>query len=205
MLSHIVFYTASILTGAAVSGSAAANVAIGKTAPDFTLTDSNGKSHSLSDYKGSIVVLEWNNPGCPFMHKHYASGNIPKQQAAALAEGVIWLAINSGAPGKQGHLDGDGANAFMAEFHSKPTAYLLDPDGTAGHLYNARTTPHMYVIDKAGVLRYMGGIDSIASTDQADIPMATQYVTQALGELQSAKPVSVPVSRPYGCSVKYAD
>ncbi len=205
MLSRIMFYAVGILAGAGVTGTATAKVEIGQPAPDFTLTDSNGKSHSLSEYKGRIVVLEWNNPGCPFVHKHYASGNIPRQQAAAVDGGVIWLTINSGAPGKQGHVDGAGADAFMAQYHAKPTAYLIDADGKVGHLYDAKTTPHTYVIDKTGVLRYMGGIDSIASADQADIPKATQYVTRALQELQSGKPVSTPLSRPYGCSVKYAD
>jgi len=205
MLSRIMFYAVGMLAGAGVTGTAAARVEIGQPAPDFTLTDSHGKSHSLSGYRGRFVVLEWNNPGCPFVHKHYASGNIPGQQAAAVAEGVIWLTINSGAPGKQGHVDGADADAFMAQYHATPTAYLIDADGKVGHLYDARTTPHMYVIDKSGILRYMGGIDSIASADQADIPKATQYVTQALQELQSGRPVSTPLSRPYGCSVKYAD
>lgn len=205
MLSHIVFYAAMTLAGAGVAGAAVAKVVIGKPAPDFTLTDSNGKSHSLSDYKGEVVVLEWNNPGCPFVHKHYASGNIPRQQSDAVADGVIWLIINSGAAGKQGHVDGAGANAFMSQYHAKATAYLLDPDGKVGHLYEARTTPHMYVIDELGTLRYMGGIDSVASADPDDIPKATQYVAQALAELHAGKPVSTPVSRPYGCSVKYAD
>ncbi len=180
-----------------------ANAAIGQSAPAFSLIDSNRKVHSLSDYKGKIVVLEWNNPGCPFVHKHYVSGNIPKQQADATAAGVIWLTINSGAPGKQGHLDGAGANAFVAQYHAAPSAYLLDADGVVGHLYGAKTTPHMFVIDKAGVLRYMGGIDSIASTDIDDLARATQYVPQVLAELAAGKPVSVTTAQPYGCSVKY--
>jgi hypothetical protein len=176
---------------------------IGAAAPDFSLPDSNGRTHSLSEYKGKTVVLEWNNPECPFVQKHYSSGNIPKQQADATAAGVVWLTINSGADGKQGHVDGAAANAFVAQYHAKPTAYLFDTDGKAGHAFGAKTTPHMYVIDGAGVLRYMGGIDSIASTDKEDLAKATQYVAQALAELKAGKPISVATSQPYGCSVKY--
>ena len=194
------------LTGSLVAAffaAQAAAVTVGSPAPDFSVADSNGKTQTLSQYKGKTVVLEWNNPGCPFVHKHYESGNIPKQQAAATAAGVVWLTLNSGADGKQGHLDGAGANAFIAQYHASPTAYLLDGDGKVGHLYGAKTTPHMYVIDGAGVLRYMGGIDSIASTDQDDIAKATQYVPQALAELKAGKAVSVTTAAPYGCGVKY--
>ena len=182
---------------------ALSKVSVGQPAPDFTLTDSNGKSHSLSEFKGKIVVLEWNNPECPFVGKHYGSGNMQRQQADATAAGVIWLTINSSATGKQGDIDGAAANAYIAKVGAKQSAYLLDPTGRVGHLYGARTTPHMFVIDKAGVLRYMGGIDSIASTDKDDIARATQYVPQALAELKAGKPVSVTTSPPYGCSVKY--
>ena len=182
---------------------AQAKVSVGAPAPDFTLGDSNGKAHSLSEYKGKVVVLEWNNPECPFVGKHYGSGNMQKQQADATASGVIWLTINSSATGKQGDITGAEANAYVAKVGAKQTAYLLDPSGQVGHLYGARTTPHMYVIDKAGMLRYMGGIDSIKSTDQDDIGKATQYVPQALGELAAGKPVSVPTAEPYGCGVKY--
>jgi AhpC/TSA family len=192
-----------LLLTCSFTGLAFAKVTIGEGAPDFTLVDSNGKSQTLSQYKGKIVVLEWNNPGCPFVHKHYESGNIPKQQADATAAGVVWLTINSGATGKQGHVDGTGANAFIAQYHAKPSAYLLDADGKVGHLYAAKTTPHMFVIDASGVLRYMGGIDSIASTDKDDIAKATQYVPQVLGELAAGKAVSVTTSQPYGCGVKY--
>jgi len=182
---------------------ASARVAVGEAAPDFSVTDSNGKTQTLSQYKGKTVVLEWNNPECPFVRKHYSSGNMQKQQADAVADGVVWLTINSGANGKQGHLDGAGANAFVAQYHATPTAYLLDPDGTVGRLYGARTTPHMYVIDASGTLRYMGGIDSIASTDKEDLAKATQYVRQALAELKAGKAVSTTTSQPYGCGVKY--
>jgi len=183
--------------------SAFAGVTVGQPAPNFSLVDGNGATHSLSDYKGKIVVLEWNNPECPFVKKHYSSGNIPKQQADATAQGVVWLTINSGAPGKQGHLDGAGAKAFDAQYHATPTAYLLDADGKVGHLYGAKTTPHIFIVDERGVLRYNGGIDSIASVDKDDLAKATQYVPQVIGEIKSGKAVSVTTSEPYGCSVKY--
>jgi len=176
---------------------------VGTAAPDFTLKDSNGNAVALSQFKGKTVVLEWNNPDCPFVRKHYGAGNMQKQQAEAERQGVVWLTINSGAGGKQGHLDGAEANAFVAQQHATPTAYLLDPDGNVGKTYGARTTPHMYVIDAQGVLRYMGGIDSIASTDKEDIAKATQFVPQVLAEIKAGKPVSVTTSQPYGCSVKY--
>jgi hypothetical protein len=188
----------------ACAASAAANAAsVGAPAPDFTLPDSTGKTHALSEYKGKTVVLEWNNPECPFVKKHYSSGNIPKQQAAAISDGVVWLVINSGADGKQGHIDGAAANGFLAQYDAKPTAYLFDADGKVGHAYGAKTTPHMFVIDGAGVLRYAGGIDSIPSTDKDDLAKATQYVPQVLRELKDGKPVSVVTSQPYGCGVKY--
>jgi len=176
---------------------------VGQAAPDFSVTDASGKTQSLSAYKGKTVVLEWNNPECPFVRKHYGAGNMQKQQAEAASEGVVWLTVNSGAAGKQGHLDASEAKTYVAKVGGKESAYLLDADGKVGHAYDAKTTPHMYVIDKDGTLRYMGGIDSIASTDVDDIPKATQYVRQALSELASGKTVSVTTSEPYGCSVKY--
>ena len=182
---------------------ALAKPVIGQPAPDFSVTDASGKTQSLSAYKGKIVVLEWNNPECPFVRKHYGAQNMQGQQAEAGAEDVVWLTVNSGAVGKQGHLDPAAASAYVAKVQGKESAYLLDADGKVGHAYDAKTTPHMYVIDKDGTLRYMGGIDSIASTDVDDIPKATQYVRQALAELAAGKPVSVSTSEPYGCSVKY--
>ena len=191
------------LCAALAFGADAHALGVGATAPDFTLADSHGTAHTLSQYKGKVVVLEWNNPKCPFVGKHYGSGNMQRQQAAATAAGAIWLTINSSASGTQGGVDGAAANAYVAKVGGKQTAYLLDPTGKVGHLYGARTTPHMYVIDQAGVLRYMGGIDSIKSTDQDDVAKATQYVPQALSDLAAGKPLRTPVAEPYGCSVEY--
>ena len=196
----LVFAAACALTALPL----AARVDVGQPAPAFSLSDSNGKTRTLQEFKGKTVVLEWTNAECPFVRKHYDSGNMQQQQKEATAAGVVWLAINSGAHGKQGEVDGGDANQQMQIDHSAPTAYLLDPSGATGRAYGAATTPHMYVIDGQGVLRYKGGIDSIISDDAADIPKATQYVKQALAELAAGKPVSVPLSAPYGCAVKYA-
>lgn len=200
-MKPIAFLAAAALAALAAQASAAPT--IGALAPDFSATDSHGKTQTLSQYKGKTVVLEWSNPECPFVRKHYGAGNLPKQQADATAQGVVWLTVNSGAAGKQGHLDATAANAWMSKVGSHATAYLLDGDGSIGHAYGAKTTPHLYVIDGSGVLRYMGGIDSIQSADVDDIPKATQYVPQALAEIAAGKPVSVTTSEPYGCSVKY--
>lgn len=200
MFSRIALFTA--LAGMTLSATAFASVEVGQPAPDFSLTGADGKTHSLADYRGQTVVLEWNNPECPFVKKHYG-GNMQKQQADAVAGGAVWLTINSGAPGKQGQLDAASANAYIARTSAKQSAYLLDPDGKAGHAYGARTTPHMYVVDATGVLRYAGGIDSIPTADKDDIADATQFVPQALAELAAGKPVSISKSEPYGCSVKY--
>ncbi|HEY0230731.1 MAG TPA: redoxin domain-containing protein [Dokdonella sp.] len=197
----IPLFVAAALTFAALP--ALAKPVVGQPAPDFSVADSSGRTQTLSAYKGKTVVLEWNNPECPFVRKHYGSGNMQKLQAAASAQGVIWLTVNSGASGKQGYLDAKAATAYVAKVGGKESAYLLDADGTVGHLYDAKTTPQMAVVDMQGVLRYLGGIDSIASTDADDIGKATPYVSQALAELAAGKTVSVPTSEPYGCSVKY--
>ncbi len=177
---------------------------VGQPAPDFALTDSNGRNHKLSDFRGKPVVLEWHNPGCPFVQKHYGSGNMQKTQAFAASKGATWLTINSGAPGKQGAMSGAEANAQVAKDKARPTAYLLDPKGVVGQGYGAKTTPHMYVIDARGTLVYAGGIDDKPTSDVADIKGARNHVTAALDEVAAGKPVSVATSRPYGCSVKYA-
>jgi hypothetical protein len=181
-----------------------AAVEIGRQAPDFALSDIDGQSHRLSDFKGRTVVLEWNNPDCPIVHKHYDSGNIPRIQKAAMADGVVWLLINSGAPGQEG---ADYTSAQIKEWllkrESSPTAYLRDPDGAVGHLYGAKTTPHLFIITGAGVLAYEGAIDSIRSADPDDIPRAENYVSEALAAIKSGQSVGKPATQPYGCPVKY--
>ncbi len=199
------FACAALAALALVAPEVQAAARVGEAAPAFSLADSNGKTHSLADYKGKTVVLEWTNHECPFVKKHYGPGNMQRQQADATAAGVVWLTINSSAAGKQGAVDGPAANAIMAEKGHKSTAYLLDPTGVVGKAYGAKTTPHMYIIDGEGIVRYAGAIDSNPSGDPADIPGATQYVVQALAELGAGKPVSVANTQPYGCSVKYAN
>lgn len=176
----------------------------GQVARDFKLTDMNGKTVQLSQFKGKTVVLEWHNSGCPFVQKHYNSGNMQKTQAAAAGQGVVWLTVNSGAPGKQGHMTLEQTRAFVKSSGSKASNYLLDPEGTVGKGYDAKTTPHMYVINPAGTLVYQGGIDDKPTADVADIAGARNHVLAALGEVKAGKPVSVAESRPYGCAVKYA-
>lgn len=202
--------TKILLTGAvslaALGLGRAATAEVGRAAPDFTLTDINGKAHSLSEFKGKTVVLEWVNPECPFVMKHYdQSGNMPKTQQAATADGVVWLSINSAAPGKEGDYDPAQAKAWQARIHSAATAYFRDQDGRVGKLYDARTTPHMFVIDPAGTLVYAGGIDSIRSSRVEDIAKATNYVDAALADLKAGRPVRTKNSQPYGCSVKYSN
>ena len=194
---------AALGTALAFAGSLHAAATVGQPAPAFTLTDTKGTTHSLADFAGKTVVLEWFNHECPFVKKHYGAGNMQRQQAAATGKGVVWLTINSSAPGKQGHVNAEQANAILAEWKSSPTAFLLDHDGTVGRAYGAKTTPHMYVIDGAGVLRYNGAIDSNPSADPADIPGATQYVEAALGDLAANRAVARGTTQPYGCSVKY--
>ncbi len=176
---------------------------IGQPAPAFTATDSKGSSLSLSQYRGKTVVLEWTNADCPYTRKHYRSGNMQGIQALAQKNGVIWLTVISSAPGKQGYVDGPAADALTQSRGAVPTAVLLDPSGTVGRLYGAKTTPHMFVIDKNGALQYMGGIDSIATADVGDIPKAEPYLKEAMLEVVQGKPVAHPVTKPYGCSVKY--
>jgi peroxiredoxin len=192
-------------TLAIIAAPAMAAPVVGKPAPNFRLNDANGRVVQLSDFKGKTVVLEWNNPGCPFVKKHYSSGNMQKTQAAAKAAGAVWLSINSGGPGQQGHMNGAEAKAFVASAKAQPTAYLLDPKGVVGKGYEAKTTPHMYIIDAKGMLAYAGGIDDKPTPNPADINGARNHVLAALSELKAGKAVSVPTSRPYGCNVKYSD
>jgi peroxiredoxin len=201
--------TVALVTALVVGGLAPAlaqeSAVVGKPAPAFTAQDSSGKSHTLASYRGKHVVLEWVNFGCPFVQKHYGSGNMQKLQKAYTAKGVVWLSISSSAEGKQGYYPAAQVSAVLAGKGAAPSAYLLDPSGAIGHQYGARTTPHMFVIDPAGTLVYAGGIDDRPSTDQADIAGATNYVAAALDQALAGKPVATAVTKPYGCSIKYAD
>jgi peroxiredoxin len=176
---------------------------IGKPAPEFTGTDSNGKEHKLSDYKGKIVVLEWTNPECPYVVKHYDSKNMQKLQEEATAKDVVWLSVNSSADGKQGNQTPEAANAYIKEKGAKATARILDPKGEIGKAYDAKTTPHMFVIDKEGMLVYAGAIDDNDSFKPEDAAKAKNYVTAALNALEAGKPVETSQTKPYGCGVKY--
>lgn len=197
------FLAAFAFCALTLSGAAQAAPELGKPAPDFTGTDSNGTTHKLSDLKGKIVVLEWTNPECPFVLKHYDSKNMQALQTKYTEAGVTWLSINSGAEGKQGNLTGEAANAYIKKHDAKQTAYLLDPAGEIGKLYDAKTTPHMFVIDKEGTLVYAGAIDDNDSANPADAATAKNYVSAALDEVIAGKPVTDAQTKPYGCSVKY--
>lgn len=182
-----------------------AQVETGKLAPNFTGTDMDGKSVSLEDYRGKTVVLEWNNPECPFVVKHYQSENMQKLQKQATAQDVVWLTINSGAEGKQGHMTAEKAQANFKEKGLASTHYILDSSGEIGRQYGAKTTPHMFVVDPEGLLVYQGAIDSVASFDSNDIASATNYVSDAIAFIKENKAVEVAETQPYGCAVKYAD
>ncbi len=184
------------------AGVAAAPV-IGQPAPAFSAVDAAGKTRSLAQFKGKTVVLEWTNDGCPYVKKHYNAGNMQKLQQDAAKAGTVWLSIISSAPGKQGYVDAAGASELTRTRGAEPAAVLLDPKGDVGRLYEAQTTPHMFVIDKAGVLRYMGAIDDQPSTEAASLAKARNYVSEALGSLAAGKPVAETATDPYGCSVKY--
>lgn len=177
--------------------------AVGTNAPDFSVTDSKGKTQSVSQYKGKHVVLEWFNPECPFVKKHYDSGNMQKLQEEFTGKDIVWLTIDSSAPGKQGHLTAEQANLKITKLKMKSTALVIDADGQAGLSYGAKTTPHMFVINPEGKIVYQGAIDSRNSTSAADIPSSTNYVTVALEESLAGTPVSTATKQPYGCSVKY--
>jgi len=179
-------------------------VGVGSPAPDFTALDTYGRTHTLSENKGKFVVLEWHNRECPYTRKHYESGNMERLQRDWTSKGVIWFTVISSAPGQQGYMTAEQENAYVSQMKASPTAVLLDPTGQLGHLYAAKTTPHMFVINPRGVLIYDGAIDSKSTDDPADIATATNYVSQALEEAMAGRPVTTPVSRPYGCSVKYA-
>ena len=181
----------------------AADAKVGEAAPGFTLVDSNGEEHSLADFEGKYVVLEWINYDCPFVVKHYDSGNMQSLQKKYTEKDVVWLAVCSSAPGKQGNFDNEEINKRSSDHNAAFTAYLIDADGKVGKSYGAKTTPHMYVINPEGTLIYAGGIDNIASADQDDIAEATNFVSAALDAAMNGDEVLVKVAKPYGCSVKY--
>ena len=175
---------------------AAFAVRVGEPAPGFSAVDSTGKTQRLSDYKGKYVVLEWHNQGCPFTQKHYESGNMQRLQKEWTAKGAVWLTVISSAPGKQGFVTPSQENDYLKKMNAVPTAVLMDPAGTLGHLYDAKTTPDMYIIDPAGNLIYEGAIDDKPTTDQSDIAGAKNYVNAALTEAMGGKPVTEPATRP---------
>jgi peroxiredoxin len=186
-----------------LSAAASAAPKINQLAPDFAAQDSRGNAVNLTQYRGKTVVLEWTNADCPFTRKHYSSGNMQSVQELAQQNGIVWLTIVSSAPGKQGYVNGPAADQLTASRHAAPTAVLLDPTGTVARLYGAKTTPHMFVIDKRGTVQYMGGIDSIASTDVDDIAHAEPYLKEAMLAVANGEKPPHAVTKPYGCSIKY--
>ncbi|MCE2927231.1 MAG: redoxin domain-containing protein [Rickettsiales bacterium] len=195
----------SIVASFALTSQAIAAPAVGKPAPDFTAKDITGKEVKLSALKDKIVVLEWHNPGCPFVEKFYGGGDMQKLQADMKAAGAVWISINSGAEGKQGHLKADDAAKLLAEQKSATDHYIIDDQGTIGKLYDAKTTPHMFVVDAKGMIAYMGAIDDKPTTKSSDIAGAKNYVREAVAALKEGKPVAVSSTDPYGCGVKYKD
>ena len=193
----------SVLTLVATLGLAQAAPKIGYPAPAFSAVDTTGKTWSLAELKGKKVILEWTNDQCPYVIKHYGSGNMQALQKEATAAGYIWLSVISSAPGKQGHVSAAEADALTTSRGAAPTAVLIDSQAVLGRAYEAKTTPHLFIIDEVGTLVYRGGIDDKPTTDPADIAGANNYVRQAMAELASGKPIANPVTRPYGCSVKF--
>ena len=207
-MSSLSIKTASgvLILGTSLALSAGAQGArVGAPAPSFTATDSQGKTEALDQFRGKFVVLEWHNQGCPYTQKHYKSGNMQSLQKAWTAKGVAWFTVISSPPGEQGYVTASEENAYVAKMHAAPTAVLMDPKGKLGHLYNAKTTPQMFVIDPNGKLIYEGAIDNRPTPDPDDINGAQNYVSQALIEAMAGKAVTTPSTRSYGCSVKYAD
>lgn len=196
---------AFLLVPVALVALAALAARVGEPAPDFTGTDSHGQTHKLSDYRGKFVVLEWHNNGCPYTRKHYESGNMQNLQKEWTQKGVVWLTVISSAPDSQGYVTAAQENDYLGKMHAVPTAAILDPKGEIGHLYEAKTTPHMFIINPQGVLIYNGAIDDKPTSDQSDIAGARNYVSAALQEAMAGQPVAVASTRPYGCSVKYAE
>ena len=204
MLSRRTFSSSLLLPLLAVGKPPVHAASVGQKAPDFTATDTQGKSHKLSDFKGKHVVLEWTNPGCPFVVKHYG-GNMQALQKEFTAKGVVWLSVNSTAASAADYLPPAKLTAWNAEKKAAPTATLVDDSGKLGQLYSAKTTPHMYIINPQGVLVYAGAIDSVPSARVDDVKIATNYIRQGLNEALGGKAISTSSTRAYGCSVKYKD
>jgi len=184
---------------------AAQSARVGTPAPQFTVTDSQGRMQTLAENRGKFVVLEWHNQGCPYTRKHYVSGNMQELQKSWTGKGVVWFTVISSSPGTQGYVTAGEENDYLKKMRASPTAALLDPDGQIGHLYGAKTTPEMYVINPQGLLIYEGAIDNRPTPDVSDIKGAENYVTEALTDAMAGKPVAKPYTRSYGCSVKYRD
>ncbi|WP_082497712.1 thioredoxin family protein [Pseudorhodoferax sp. Leaf267] len=201
---HLVLLaSASLAAASLLAGQAHAAAAVGQPAPAFTLTDTSGKARTLAEFKGRTVVLEWVNPGCPFVRKHYDSANIPGLQKEFTGKDVVWLAVNSTEKAASDYLAPTQLAGWMQAKAGAPTATLMDEEGTVGKAYGARTTPHMYIVNPQGTLVYAGGIDSIPSARVSDIKTATNYVRQGLDEALAGKPISTATSQPYGCTIKY--
>jgi AhpC/TSA family len=205
MQRRYMFLTVAANAAAAffIASPAHAAAAVGQKAPEFSAKDTAGKTVNLADFKGKTVVLEWVNPGCPYVRKHYGVGNMQATQKDAASKGVVWLAVNSTETSHGDYLSPAQLQAWMGEQKAAATHTLMDESGSIGQQYAARTTPHMYIVNPQGMLVYAGGIDSIASANPADIKTATNYVKQSLNETLAGKPISMAQTRPYGCSVKY--
>ena len=195
----------AVVAGLAVMCAGALALKPGEMAPDFKGVDSNGKTHTLAEYRGKYVVLEWANKGCPFEQKHYNSGNMERLQREWTGKGVVWLSVLSSAPGEQGNVTPAEENDYLRTMKAAPTAAILDPSGTIGRLYSAKTTPDMFVIDPLGKLVYEGAIDDQPTPDPASLNGAKNYVSAALEASMAGRPVAVPVTRSYGCAVKYGN
>jgi len=195
---------ALVPAGIALPRRAWASAKVGEAAPTFSLNATTGKAVSLADQRGKIVVLEWTNHECPYVRKHYESGNMQSIQKEAVGQGVVWLTVISSAPGTQGHVSASQADELTTTRKAGPTAVLFDPTGTVGKAYGATNTPHMYVVDKAGMLMYAGAIDDRPTSRKSDVPGAHNYVRAALQSVAAGQPVKTPVTRAYGCTVKYA-
>ncbi|MDD5460042.1 MAG: redoxin domain-containing protein [Methylococcales bacterium] len=204
MFLHRLYQFALISFAFAAVSTAVAEPVVDHPAPVFSGAAADGTTINLADLRGKTVVLEWTNHECPFVVKHYESGNIPNLQKDALAKGIVWLQVITSAPGKQGNVDGETAKKLNAHRGATPTNTVLDNDGSIGKLYSATNTPQFFIIDPQGILVYKGGIDSIPSTDQSDIPKAENYVRAALADLAAGRKVAKSSTKPYGCSVKYA-